>query len=847
MRPVYSQNSLQYKPENPLPRRDGLFVCPAACAARNENLRMNQPILYRYSTTLQRCIKLFCLIAMLPASAAAHVTLEFDIKAEDDKSAIVGATVSLPEEGEGAVSDAKGRARVELHHMQAREVLVRTTHISFETREITLQLPANLTEGQTVKQEILLTRADVQTPEIQVVGRRRKRPQAENPVLVGETDYRLFESIQAASLAEGLAYQPGLRLENNCQNCGFSQVRLNGLDGAYSQILIDSRPVFSALNGVYGLEQIPPAMIERIDVIRGGGSAAQGANAIAGTINIITRDPVENTAQIATNTALINGEALDNTLSVNAALSSDIMPVGVHVFGFKRERGDWDANGDGYTETTRLSGSSFGLRSYYKPSDFSRVDLEFHSIEEFRRGGNLLERPAHQTDIAEQLDHRTFGASLNAETYADNNLLLAAYASLQSTHRESYYGGGGNSDNAAERARAANFYGNTDDLSAVSGAQAGRSMQWFGQSVNLALGVEWKYASVEDRMPGYDRLIKQDVTTLAAYSQLEWQMAELTTLQTGLRHDRIDLHGAYLFGEDLPFNTDRVFNVLSPRINILQRLNGEWSVRAGYARGFRVPQAFDEDLHIETVGGTAQVVMFGEDLRPERSDSFTASLNFRRNDLALTEWNATLEGFATFLHDPFVNEFTGRTLPQSGAKVTAKRNGAGATVAGLNFDLEHAFNTSLAAQIGGTLQIAEYNASGGEVVLEERNDEGLLLREIRSREILRTPQAYGFLSIMWTPDAQYDVAVTGVFTGPMWTPNERLITLVHTPAFMELNIRAARRFRFSTDLNLELALGVQNIFNSFQSDFETGPERDAGYVYGPTRPRSFFGGLKLLW
>ncbi len=808
---------------------------------------MNQSIRFHLSTTIKRCTRLICLLAFLPAGAAAHVTLEFEVRAEDDKSAIVGATISLPDEGEGAVSDKNGHARVDLHNMNTGAVKVRATHISFETLEFTLELPARLKEGQIVKREILLTRADVQTPEIQVVGRRRKRPQADNPVLVGETDYRLFESIQAASLAEGLAYQPGLRLENNCQNCGFSQVRLNGLDGAYSQILIDSRPVFSALNGVYGLEQIPPAMIERIDVVRGGGSAAQGANAIAGTINIITRDPVENTAQIATNTALLNGEALDNTLSVNAALSSDIMPVGVHVFGFKREREDWDANGDGFTEITRLSGSSFGLRSYYKPSDFSRVDLEFHSIEEFRRGGNLLDRPAHQTDIAEQLDHRTFGASLNAETYAADDLLLAAYASLQSTHRESYYGGGGNSEDPAERAQAANFYGNTDDLSVVGGAQAGRGMQWFGQSVNLAFGIEWQFTTVEDRMPGYERLIKQDVATLAAYSQLEWQISQQTTLQTGLRHDRIDLQGAYLFGEDLPFNADRVFNVWSPRVNILQRLNGEWSVRAGYARGFRVPQAFDEDLHIETVGGTAQVVMFGDDLRPERSDSFTASLNFRRDDLALTEWNATLEGFATYLHDPFVNEFTGRRLPQSGATVTAKRNGAGATVAGVNFDLERAFNTSLAAQIGGTLQIAEYDAADGEVVLEKLDDDGTVFREIRSSDILRTPQAYGFLSLMWTPDARHDVAVTGVFTGPMWTPNERLVELVRTPAFMELNFRAARRFRFSTDLNLELALGVQNVFNSFQSDFETGPERDAGYVYGPTRPRSFFGGLKLLW
>jgi outer membrane receptor for ferrienterochelin and colicins len=89
------------------------------------------------------------------------------------------------------------------------------------------------------------------------------------------------------TLSEGLSFSPGLRIENDCQNCGFSQVRMNGMEGPYSQILINSHPIFSGLAGVYGLELIPTNMIERIEVVRGGGSALYGSNAIAGTINII--------------------------------------------------------------------------------------------------------------------------------------------------------------------------------------------------------------------------------------------------------------------------------------------------------------------------------------------------------------------------------------------------------------------------------------------------------------------------------------------------------------------------------------------------------------------------------
>ena len=84
---------------------------------------------------------------------------------------------------------------------------------------------------------------------------------------------QMLEVTNSKTLSDGLGFQPGLRVENNCQNCGTTQLRINGMEGSYSQILIDSRPLIGALAGVYGLEQIPANMIERIEVVRGGGSA----------------------------------------------------------------------------------------------------------------------------------------------------------------------------------------------------------------------------------------------------------------------------------------------------------------------------------------------------------------------------------------------------------------------------------------------------------------------------------------------------------------------------------------------------------------------------------------------
>ena len=77
------------------------------------------------------------------------------------------------------------------------------------------------------------------------------------PTLVKVVTPKLFDMTNSHTLSQGLVFQPGVRVENDCQDCGYSQVRINGMDGKYTQILIDSRPIFSALAGVYGLEQIP--------------------------------------------------------------------------------------------------------------------------------------------------------------------------------------------------------------------------------------------------------------------------------------------------------------------------------------------------------------------------------------------------------------------------------------------------------------------------------------------------------------------------------------------------------------------------------------------------------------
>lgn len=746
---------------------------------------------------------------------------------EPDGSPLPGATVQLQGTATGAVSDQEGNFALKVPSEGVYKILIRA--VGYQS------LATELKTGTTA---IFYLQPDVLHLEsIVVTGTRTERDRTAAPVVVNISDQRIFNAAQAVSLAEGLRFQPGLRVENNCQNCGFTQLRMNGLGGPYTQILVDSRPVFSALNGVYGLEQIPVAMVERIEVVRGGGSALYGANAIAGTVNIITREPVEDYIEAGVNSALVH-KVFEHVLNLNGASVSKEGNRGISLFSSARRRNPLDLNEDGFSELTLQRNVAIGAKAFQKINQRGKYTAEMHYLSEYRRGGNLFDRPAHQADIAEQISQKVYGGQLAYEGYtAHFRTRYAIYASAQKTLRDSYYGGGGNAPDSATRAQALLFYGNTADLIAVGGVQLTHSLSKYNDGIVLTAGIEAQHNQVDDRMPGYERRIFQQVSGTAAYAQLEWKPLQRLTFLTGGRFDLINLKGNYDFGTGEVESNKKTFAVLNPRLSLLGQMGKYSRLRLGYARGFRPPQAFDEDLHVKTLSGTAQFIRLHEDLRSETSDSFTASFDFTRNS-PVRPFSLLVETFYTRLNNPFVLEFSGQTTA-TGAFISQKRNGAAAYTTGVNLELMYAIGSRWQFQAGATLQQARYQAP--EPVLA--ND--LTGEEIFTDRLLRTPEVYGYGLLTTKVFKSHQFNLTGVFTGPMTVSNERKRQLVRTESFVELNLKWSKEFKLKRHGSVELSAGVQNLLNSFQRDLEIGPQRDAGYFYGPLRPRTFFAALKV--
>lgn len=291
------------------------------------------------------------------------------------------ATIAVTGTAFGTTTDASGHYFLKNLPEGALTLEVRALGYASQTQQVMLR------RGQTAELNFEVVQSGISMDEVVVSASRSARLRREAPALVSVLDAGLFEKTNASCLAQGLSFQPGVRVEDDCQNCGFTQVRINGLDGHYSQILVDSHPVFSALTGVYGLEQIPANMIERVEVLRGGGSALFGSSAIGGTINVITKEPSRNSAQMShTLTSIGGSNSYDNNTMLNASLVTESGRAGLCVFGQSRHRSGYDHDGDGFTEVPVINSQSVGMRSFFRTGAYSRITAQYHHINEFRRG-----------------------------------------------------------------------------------------------------------------------------------------------------------------------------------------------------------------------------------------------------------------------------------------------------------------------------------------------------------------------------------------------------------------------------------------------------------------------------
>lgn len=454
-----------------------------------------------------------------------------------------------------------------------------------------------------------------------------------------------------------------------------------------------------------------------------------------------------------------------------------------------------------------IQGATLGASAFHNSSKLGSTQIQFFTINEKRQGGNKIGEAPELADQGEFRLHHMFAADVSQNIPVGKHAEVLAYAAWQTTWRSHYTG-----------IDQADGWG----LSRSTSQQAGLRYIFVPDKLtrrkpSFIAGLEAQQESTKDEVRAYNYLIDQEVSLSSAFVQSEWQWSRQFLLTAGYRLN----------------HSNRLKTAIgTPRLTLLWKPLKRFRFQTGYSRGFKVPQAFEADMHMAFASGGVSTIRIDSLLKPERSESIQAEFVYEVKKLS-HRFQIGISGFSTQLKNTFILEEIDQDI--LGNQVLFRTNGASAFFRGITFEMEAQYEQMINIQSGFTIQKAYYvdsiawsNELPGET------------------QLLRTPTNYGFAVISLFPDGQWEPSLNFVYTGRMLVPHFagapgiNQDRLKETPNFLNTSVQLRYRSKIvMAGKPVQFALGIHNVFNAYQSDFDIGKNRDSNYVYGPMRPRTF--------
>ncbi|HSV97241.1 MAG TPA: TonB-dependent receptor [Spirochaetota bacterium] len=656
---------------------------------------------------------------------------------------------------------------------------------------------------------------------IVVTGTKTKKFMKTAPVKTDLIDRQRMESKGAGTLFDALNAETGLLADNQCQNCAANTVSINGLEGNYTQMLFNGYPTLSSLAGVYFLQQFPVELVDRVEVVRGGASALYGSGAIGGVVNVITRKPVSNQASLTYKQEFVKGdEAFAHTVSGFASAVSRNAKAGLAVFGSKMERDDWDANGDGYSDLARTESKTFGASGYLNIMKGMELSYNFYSLYEDRKGGNNLDKEPFDSNIREQAKTNRDSGDFRLEHEVSDLFSYAIFGAFARSKRHTYYGPAGDPADPLNLPDNVTLYGNTENPYFATGANANITPR---KNHTISLGYEYTSDKIDDENPGMGREVEEHYQNHGAYAQYDWGL-KVVNLLAGVRADK---------------HSEMNEIVAAPRLSAILRFSDHLRLRGGVSAGYKAPQVFDEDFHIEVAlasgSGHQQVIINSEDIEAEKSMSYSCDLSADAHFGGFLV-DLGVGGFYTTIKDKMEVDYTAPSLVVDNIDYFLRDNVDGTSkVIGGNLEASLSYKNLLRFSFGGTW-IAKA------VVPEEQ-----VFDNDTTKDMLRVPEMTAFTMLqafLGDLTATFSTQYIGSqkLEHDVGTPLNRL---EKTDTFLVLNAQLRYRWKIDEYRHADLFAGVDNISDSYQDDLDEGDTRDAGYIYGPVKPRTYYLGMRV--
>lgn len=545
------------------------------------------------------------------SGASAQTIFKAIIKSAETFEPLPGATATLKGTTLGGSSNVEGM--VEIQNVPDGPQEIEFSFVGYRTQTISLSFPRE--NSQPI--EILLQSEDEELEEIVITSTRSSRTIADIPTRVEfiageELDEK--GNMKPGDIRMLLNESTGIQTQQTSATSANASIRIQGLDGRYTQILKDGFPLYAGFSGGLGLLQTPPLDLKQVEVIKGSSSTLYGGGAIAGMVNLISRKPSEG-GELK---FLINGTSAKG-LDLSGFYGKKYGRVGLTVFASRNTNEPYDPADTDLTAIPKFERYSLNPKLFINFDEKTSLDVGINLTTEDRIGGDIkyIEGDGDAThSYFENNESRRYSTQLSFTRK------LGGTSSINFKNSINHF------DRLVE-IPAYRFDGiQNSTFTELNFVTDNQRWEWI-TGINL-----WTDGFSEEKTTATP-LRDYRQTIFGAFVQNNFSISENVKVETGLRGDYVVDYGFALL----------------PRVSLLYRASPAFSSRIGGGFGYKAPTIFTE----ESEGFQYQNVLPISSDRNELEKSYGANwdLNYR-TELGEAGFSVNHLFFYTYLNDPLV-------------------------------------------------------------------------------------------------------------------------------------------------------------------------------------------------
>lgn len=494
-------------------------------------------------------------IVLFTVSAYAQNTYKAIVKDAKTNKALPGVTIKLLRSVIGSVSDADGQ--VVLNNIPSGQQVIQFSYIGFKTRTDTLTFPII----QSAEALILLEKEEEELDEVVVSATRSSRTIDNIPtrveVIAGE---ELDEkgNMKPGDIRMMLAESTGIQTQQTSATSGNSSIRIQGLDGKYTQIIRDGFPLYSGFSGGLGLLQIAPLDLQQVEVIKGSSSTLYGGGAIAGLVNLVSKKPTEE-RQL---NFLLNGTSALG-LDASSFYAQKFEKIGVTVYAAYNKGTAYDPSDIGLTAIPKFDRFTLNPKLFLYFNEATTLSAGINATTEKRIGGDLEYVKGNGSATHSYFEKNKTGR-YSSQLELDHK--LSNQEKLVVRNSVSYYD---------RSIGLPNYLFSGVQVSTYSEANYSRN----GEKADWVAGLNFLTDHFKEDQNSNAALRSYNYNTIGAFVQNTWNLSERFSIESGVRGDYHNEYGFFFL----------------PRISGLWKINEHISTRLGGGLGYKAPTVFTED------------------------------------------------------------------------------------------------------------------------------------------------------------------------------------------------------------------------------------------------------------